>query len=263
MANLVEKVPADSLYVSEPPPEWFGNDPNPTKGKNWTTSNWLKSRFHLNFAEYHGGKNQYGIMRVMNDDLVQPKRGFGEHSHANMEIVTYIVKGNLTHKDSMGTCETLGRGAIQFMTAGSGVRHSEFNKDNSPLRFIQMWFLPAKSGLKPNYGSFVGDADARKGKLHHLVSDSRNEVSTPVQVMQDVNIYASELKPGETVTYKLSAGRQGYVLCLEHDVAVTGAHGEERLQQHDAAMLRAPNDISFTGGSANGSHVLLVEMAEA
>ena len=99
--------------------------------------NWLKSRFHFSFAEWHGGRNRFVCLRVVNDDLVQPSRGFGTHGHQDMEIITYILHGGLTHKDSMGSEETLGRGSVQFMTAGTGVMHSEYNIDpEQDLRFI-------------------------------------------------------------------------------------------------------------------------------
>lgn len=100
------------------PPAWFGNPGNENNPK-WTNANWLKSRFHFSFAEYNNPKNSnFGVLRVMNDDLVQPSRGFGTHGHREMEICTYVVNGELTHKDSMGTQESLGKGSIQFMTAG-------------------------------------------------------------------------------------------------------------------------------------------------
>lgn len=113
-----EVVEGDTLFVSEPNPAWFGNPKNLKQHAHWTNSNWLKSRFHFSFAEYHDqNRSRFGVLRVMNDDLVQPDRGFGTHPHANMEICTYVVSGELTHQDSMGTEETLQRGAIQFMTA--------------------------------------------------------------------------------------------------------------------------------------------------
>jgi len=117
MSPNIKVVPNSSLFVSEPDPSWFGNPGNPMNDAKWTNSNWLKSRFHFSFAEYSSRHNQdFGVLRVMNDDLVQPNRGFGTHPHSDMEIITYIVEGELTHKDSMGTEETLGRGSIQFMT---------------------------------------------------------------------------------------------------------------------------------------------------
>ena len=136
---LVKVIPNNKLFVTEPDPRWFGNGGNPGFHPKWTNENWLKSRFHFSFAEYHNPVNSnFGVLRVMNDDLVQPDRGFGTHPHRNMEILTYIVHGELTHQDSMGTKESLGRGSIQFMTAGTGVQHSEFNHSKEkPLRFIQ------------------------------------------------------------------------------------------------------------------------------
>ena len=119
-------IPEDSLYHSEPPPSMFGNDEN-EDSPTWTNPNWLKSRFHFSFAEYHDPSNDhFGVLRVMNDDLVQPLRGFGMHPHRDMEIVTYILEGHLTHQDSMnrGMAQKIGRGSVQFMTAGTGVRET-------------------------------------------------------------------------------------------------------------------------------------------
>ena len=144
MPASVKVIPNEKLFVSEPNPYMFGNGANPGFDPAWTNVNWLKSRFHFSFAEYHNYENlDFGVLRVMNDDLVQPKRGFGTHPHQNAEIVTYVVNGELTHEDSMGTSESLGRGSIQFMSAGSGIEHSETNAGDKPLRFIQTWIKPA------------------------------------------------------------------------------------------------------------------------
>ena len=117
------KIIEGKLGVSEPDPYRFGNKKNEVTNPNWTNTNWLKSRFHFSFAEYNNPRNQqFGVLRVMNDDLVQPDRGFGEHPHRDVEICTYVIEGSLTHKDSMGTSESLTRGSIQFMTAGTGVQ---------------------------------------------------------------------------------------------------------------------------------------------
>ena len=118
MLTLFRKIHNSKLGVSEPNPQWFGNSPNELHNQYWNNKNWLKSRFHFSFAEYSNSKNQgFGILRVMNDDLVQPNRGFGPHPHRDVEICTYIVNGSLSHKDSMGTEETIGRGSIQFMVS--------------------------------------------------------------------------------------------------------------------------------------------------
>lgn len=255
-------LPADALFVSEPPPEWFGNPANEGSNAAWTNSNWLKSRFHLNFAEHTGGRSSFGVLRVCNDDLVQPARGFGTHPHRDAEIATYIVSGELTHADSTGTSETLGRGGVQYMTAGTGVRHSEHNRSAStPLRFIQMWFSPRAAGLKPCYGSCAGDAAARRDKWAHLVGDVADASrSPPVRFNADANIYVTELGSGSSVAFTLQEGRQAYIVQLEGDCTVTGAHGEAMLTQHDGAELLGASELRWKAG-ARGAHILLIEMA--
>lgn len=175
----------------------------------------------------------------MNDDLVQPRRGFGTHGHANMEIITYIVSGKLTHKDSMGTEESLGRGSIQFMTAGRGVRHSEYNHEDVPLRFIQVWIVPAERGLPPNYGSYTGSLEKRKNQFQHLVSDVRDQSSsTPVEINQDTDVYATELDLGSQTTLQIEEGRQAYLLCIEGEIVVNnGTEQQQKLAKHDACEI--------------------------
>lgn len=218
----------------------FGNDPNPGNNPVWTNGNWLKSRFHFSFAEYNNFNNtNFGVLRVMNDDLVQPKRGFGTHPHRNMEIITYIVHGKLTHKDSMGTEECLGRGSIQFMTAGTGISHSEYNDTEKPLRFIQTWIEPEKDGLRPNYGSFNAATTTiqhGKNQVIHLASDIKDSSSqTPVKLNQDVNCHAAELELGKSVSLDLPPGRQAYFLCIEGTLKVDG----EMLSKYDACEIHA------------------------
>mmetsp|Transcript_31513 Transcript_31513/g.92427 ORF Transcript_31513/g.92427 Transcript_31513/m.92427 type:complete len:325 (+) Transcript_31513:109-1083(+) len=243
MPPSIKVVPNSKLFVSEPDPSRFGNPGNPMNDAKWTNSNWLKSRFHFSFAEYSSRHNQdFGVLRVMNDDLVQPNRGFGTHPHRDMEIITYIVEGELTHKDSMGTEETLGRGSIQFMTAGTGVRHSEHNLNkDKPLRFIQTWITPSGYGLTPNYGSCSGNASERKGKLQHLVSNAMDpSTKTPVEINQDCDAFAAELAMGESVELDIPGGRMAYLLCMEGGVKLSD---EAELKRHDAA------EITTAGGS--------------
>jgi redox-sensitive bicupin YhaK (pirin superfamily) len=270
MSTSVKKVPQSKLGVSEPPPEWFGNPPNVCKDS-WSNSNWLKSRFHFSFAEYNNPGNQnFGVLRVMNDDLVQPDRGFGAHPHRDVEICTYIVNGHLTHKDSMGTAETLTRGAVQFMTAGSGVTHSEHNLNTeSPLRFIQIWITTRQRGLKPNYGSAPGSVEERSNRFAHLVKDVKDTApsSAPIQINQDANIYVSEITSGNTVEFVVKENRQAYLLCVEGGVKATSSEGGDpvNLAQHDAMEIRGgPAMLSFTPvttSASDSAHLLLVEMA--
>jgi len=116
---------------------------------------WLKSKFHFSFAEYYNPSNvNFGVLRVINDDLVKPGTGFDTHPHRDMEIISYIVDGELTHGDSMGNKRTLSRGHVQYMSAGTGVFHSEHNFGEETLRFLQIWIYPDKNGYEPNYGDY-------------------------------------------------------------------------------------------------------------
>jgi len=265
-------IPESLLHVSEPPPHWFGNQPN-EKGADWTNANWLKSRFHFSFADYHNPTNTaFGCLRVMNDDLVQGNRGFGMHPHRDAEIVTYIVDGELTHADSMGTRQSLGRGSVQFMTAGRGIQHSEHNLMPSPLRFIQIWITPRARGLEPSYGGFDGmtaDAQAaRKNALTQLVGDRDNPThrDAPVLIAQDCAMYSAELEPSRTVEFPLTHGRQAYLLCVEGAMQAGGGAAEDdkpiQLVRHDAAEWRGQGTIRLTAGTT-GAHLLLLEMAES
>jgi len=264
----IRHVPQSMLAVSEPNPAWFGNPPNAKGEASWSNKNWLKSRFHFSFAEYSNPKNQnFGVLRVMNDDLVQPHRGFGTHGHRDAEICTYVVEGELTHQDSMGTTETLTGGAIQFMTAGSGVQHSEHNLGDRPLRFIQMWLSPRTRGLAPNYGSSPGDASARQNAWHHMVSDTVDEDSeTPVKINTDANMFVTELTEGRALDFDVRSGRQAYLLCVDGNTtidAVASIRGRDgvglgvELAKHDSAEIVGPVSFSVVGPA----HLLLVEMA--
>lgn len=166
----------------------------------------------------------------------------------------------------MGTKETLGRGSIQFMTAGKGVRHSEANHGDKPLRFIQTWILPRARGLTPNYGSSCPvDFAIGKNKMLHLVSDAANkEVETPVKISQDADAHAAELEMGQKVVHDLPEGRQAYLLCLEGEVTVNG----NKLNKYDACEIvgGGPLEIEATGveDTQNGelAHILMFSMKE-
>jgi redox-sensitive bicupin YhaK (pirin superfamily) len=269
-ANAIVRVPQESLYVSEPDPRMFGNGRNTPDAKGWNNGNWLKSRFHFNFAEYHGGRSNFGVLRVMNDDLVQPDRGFGEHPHRDMEIITYIVEGGLAHKDSMGSKETLGRGSVQFMTAGTGVRHSEYNSNkDKPVRFIQSWITPRARGLRPNYGSMVGDESAaavRRNQWAHVVSDVESKaVRAPVQINQDCNMHVTELDASTPApAFVLGEGRQAYLLVVEGEIAMRDGPAENpsliSLCRHEAAEVYGPVTVELAAGP-EGALVMLFEMA--
>ena len=261
--SIIRKVPARKLYVSEPPPQWFGNGKNPKdlEKAGWTNGNWLKSRFHFSFAEYGSGPRNFGALRVMNDDLVQPGRMFGTHPHRDAEIITYVVDGHLTHKDSRGNEETLGKGSIQFMSAGTGITHSEGNPSDKPLRFIQSWITPRKYGLAPNYGSAKGGCQDVQNKWTRLAADWKDKTADDIKVRvhQDINVYATETT--EPVDFTLQPGRQAYLLCVDGNVDITASATTKSLERHDAAELYGPGDFSFTPPAGKNCHLLMFEMA--
>jgi len=267
-SKMLKVIPNNKLFVTEPDPRWFGNPSNPGFDPAWNNVNWLKSRFHFSFAEYHNDQNtSFGVIRVMNDDVVQPKRGFGTHPHGDMEIVTYIINGKLSHQDSTGTCQSLGRGSIQFMTAGTGIEHSEFNHTDKPLRFIQTWILPERSGLAPNYGGYDASSSTDKNVVRHLASCVKNltKNKTPVKLNQDVNCHAAELELGKSVSMDIPAGRQAYLLCVEGKLKING----EQLEKYDACeVVGSSEPITIEANEVeeteNGevAHFLMFEMKE-
>lgn len=132
---------------------------------------WLKSKFHFSFAEYYNPLNMnFGNLRVVNDDLVSAGEGFDFHPHRDMEIISYVIDGELTHGDSMGNKNTLSRGHVQYMSAGTGVLHSEHNLGSETLRFLQIWIYPDKKDYAPNYGDQKFNWDERKNKWLNIVS---------------------------------------------------------------------------------------------
>ena len=173
--------------------------------KNMGRSNlgWLRSVFHFSFAEYYNPQNiNFGVLRVINDDLVAPQTGFSTHPHQNMEIISYLVNGELTHGDSMGNKSTITRGHVQYMSAGTGVYHNEQNFGDETLRFLQIWILPDRAGHNPNYGDYRFSMEDRHNKWQHMVSSKEGDA--PIKINQDANIYSLELDKGNEISFPVS-----------------------------------------------------------
>ncbi len=214
---------------------------------------WLQSRFHFSFAEYHDRTNMhYGALRVMNDDIIQPHTGFGTHPHQDMEIITYIISGELTHQDSMGNKERLGRGSVQYLSAGTGITHSEKNENDEEVHLIQTWILPKAKGLEPRYGSKVFDPETRHNKWLHLVGSDERDTAIPLY--QDANMYVSELDKNKSLSFELGENRQLYVKVMEGEAKINGIVFE----QGDAAKVSG-EDLNVEALSE--VHLLLVELA--
>ena len=213
---------------------------------------WLQSLFHFSFADYYNPDNmRYGVLRVINDDLVASQSGFELHPHRNMEIISYVVDGALTHGDSMGNKRTITRGQVQYMSAGKGIYHSEHNLGSATARFLQIWIVPDKNGHEPQYGDYTFDWEARQGQWLHLVSGIDGQA--PIRIHQDVNFYATEIAAGEKITFNLNQGRQGYMVLIEGNLAVDAVHLEAR-----DALEFSEGNLELT--AKERSHVLLIEM---
>lgn len=217
---------------------------------------WLESRFHFSFADYYNPENMnFGVLRVINDDIVHPQSGFGTHPHKNMEIISYIVKGQITHKDSMGNERTLKKGEVQYLSAGTGILHSEYNHHKSEdLRLLQIWILPPKNNLEPIYGEELYKQEERKNKLLHIVSNQ--EGNAKVKIHQDINMYVSELEGNHSIDFTINKNRQIYFVQIEGDSSVNGL----KLNPSDAMQIVDEKNIHVE--ALSHSHFLFIEMVQ-
>ena len=217
---------------------------------------WLESYFHFSFAEYYNPDNMhFGVMRVLNDDIIQPGTGFPTHPHRDMEIISYVVDGELSHKDSMGNMRALSRGQVQYMSAGTGVTHSEMNDGSDVVRLLQMWILPDQKGYQPNYGEHRFTWDERVGSWLPIATGYHNTASAaPIKIHADVNVYATALSAGETTQFPIATGRQAYLVVIEGDATVESINLAER----DALEI-IEQDVTITAGQY--AHLYLIEMA--
>lgn len=224
------------------------------ESKNMGSSNrgWLRSKFHFSFAEYYNPDNiNFGVLRVINDDLVEAGTGFDTHPHRDMEIISYVVNGELTHGDSMGNKNTITRGHVQYMSAGTGVYHSEHNFGKDILRFLQIWIFPDNEGYKPNYGDYRFNWDDRHNKWLHMVSSK--DGNAPIKINQDMNIYSLELEKGKEIDFQVNAGRQAYLVQIEgnstiNDIELVDRDGMEIVEED--ILIKAEET----------SHILVLEM---
>tara|TARA_B110000046_G_C12895847_1_gene356398 strand:+ start:104 stop:808 length:705 start_codon:yes stop_codon:yes gene_type:complete len=224
--------------------------------KRMGTSNlgWLESRFHFSFAEYVNHDNiNFGVLRVLNDDIIHAKGGFGKHSHTDMEIISYIVKGEITHQDSMGNSEILKRGEVQYLSAGTGITHAEFNENESEaLRLLQIWIVPPKKSLTPLYGSHKFDESESKNKILGIVSSVNGKAK--IKIHQDINIYVSRLEKNNRLDFEIDENRQVYFVQIEGTSLVNNIE----LNHGDAMEIR--DELSIDILAISNSHCLFIEM---
>jgi redox-sensitive bicupin YhaK (pirin superfamily) len=215
---------------------------------------WLDSRHTFSFGQYYDPAHMgFGPLRVINDDRVAGGGGFAPHPHADMEILSYVLDGALAHKDSLGTGSVIRPGDVQRMSAGTGIRHSEFNSSQTdPVHFLQIWILPEARGLAPGYEQKTFTADEKRGRLRLVASHDGRDGSLTLH--QDVDLYATILTVGESVSHRLADGRIGWVQVARGAVRLNG----EPLATGDGAAIHSGGQLTIEATGA--AEVLLFDM---
>lgn len=216
---------------------------------------WLDSRHTFSFGHYHDPRHMgFGPLRVINEDRVEPGAGFDTHSHSDMEIISYVLQGGLEHKDSLGTGAVIRPGDVQRMSAGTGIRHSEFNASRSePVHFLQIWILPERRGIAPSYEQKAFAREEQAGDWR-LVG-ARDGRDGAVTIHQDVDLYATLLSPGQTAQFQPRAGRKLWLQLVRGE----GRLNEQAVQAGDGAAIEGEEALALTADGA--VEALLFDMA--
>jgi len=217
---------------------------------------WLDTHWHFSFDSYHDPANMnWGALRVFNDDIVEPGQGFGRHPHRDMEIVTYVLTGELEHQDSTGNHGVIHPGEVQVMSAGTGIYHSESNHSSEkPVHFIQLWIFPRTRGLKPRWEQRQFAVAERRGKLLPVVSGGELEGSLAID--QDTQIYVSALPAGTELRHESGSQRKAYVFAIEGEVIMNGV----KLGEGDQARIAEEPELSIK--AAKDSEIILLDLPE-
>ncbi len=215
---------------------------------------WLNSRHTFSFGHYYDPQHMgFGPLRVINEDRVAPDRGFDPHGHRDMEIISYVIDGTLEHRDSMGNGSVIRPGDVQRMSAGTGVRHSEYNaSDSDPVHFLQIWILPERDGLEPGYEQVTFSSAKRRGRL--CLVGSRNARENSVAIHQDVDLYAALLDAGDRLSHRFGDDRLGWVQMVR---------GSARLNDqlvHAGDGVAVPAGTSLTLSGVEDAELLLFDM---
>lgn len=228
----------------------------PAKERGVADFGWLDSRHTFSFGHYHDPRHMgFGPLRVINEDRVKPGRGFDTHSHKDMEIISYVLDGALAHEDSTGTGSVIRPGDVQRMSAGTGIRHSEFNaSDQEPVHFLQIWILPRQSGLVPSYEERRFTDDEKRGQWRLIASSDGREGS--VTVHQDVNLYAAIIEAEQVLSRDLSVDRKTWLQVVLGELQLDG----RELSTGDGVAIQESGVIELKGNAR--SEVLLFDMTD-
>lgn len=216
---------------------------------------WLHSHHTFSFSSYYNpNRMQFGALRVLNDDIVQPAMGFGAHGHENMEIVSIPIIGELAHKDSMGTAKVIYPGEVQIMSAGTGLRHSEYNNSETNIvNFLQIWILPKERGIKPRYDQREFLVSDRMNTFQTVVSPEKD--SSALWINQDSYFSLANLEKGKSIDYKIKlAGNGAYLFLIDGSVSVDG----ETFEKRDGVGIAETDSFSITANE--NAEILLIEV---
>ncbi len=215
---------------------------------------WLDTRHHFSFGDYHDPQRMgWGGLRVWNDDEIAPGTGFPPHPHADMEIITYVREGAVTHQDSLGNVGRTEAGDVQVMSAGSGIRHAEYNREAGPTRIFQIWILPRERGGAPIWDQRPFPRADRSGRFIPLASGLGDEGALPIRA--DARVLGASLKPGESAAYDLAAGRHAYLATAKGEIEVNGV----RIQARDGAAI--VDEPTLEVRALDDAEVVLVDAA--
>jgi redox-sensitive bicupin YhaK (pirin superfamily) len=210
----------------------------PAEARHLEDSGWLKSYMLFSFSNYYDPDNvKFGNLRVFNDDTVQPGTGFSTHPHSEMEIISIVLEGEITHEDNMGNRGTIRKGEVQCVTAGTGILHSELNNGKEPLHFYQIWIFPSRSGLEPAYSQRKFEESEWKNHLLPLASDRGFENS--LKIDPDATIYRASLEKGHIIRFNTQDNRRTFIYISAGEVSVNG----QRIGQGDQARLDLEEEI--------------------
>jgi redox-sensitive bicupin YhaK (pirin superfamily) len=212
---------------------------------------WLDTKYTFSFSDYYDPKNMgFRDLRVINEDFIEAGQGFPKHGHKDMEIITYMIDGEISHRDSMGNGETVRKNEIQRMTAGTGVLHSEYSSPTEQTHLLQIWILPEKNNLTPGYEQKYFAPAEKQGKLRLVASRGGDDQS--ISINQDVSLYASILAAGEEVSHELAEGRHAWVQVISGEIEVNG----EMLLKGDGAAISEEKLLSIKANEDNTEFLL-------
>jgi quercetin 2,3-dioxygenase len=215
---------------------------------------WLKTKHHFSFADYYDAKRMgWGALRVWNDDEIAPGTGFPQHPHADMEIITYVREGAITHQDSLGNKGRTEAGDVQVMSAGTGIRHSEYNFEPETTKIFQIWIEPSRRGDKPAWGAKPFPKADRSGRFVTLASGNEQD-GDALPIRADARVLGASLKAGETAEYLLAEGRRGYLGAALGSIELNGV----RLAERDGAAVESERVLRVT--AIEDAEIILVDV---